>query len=78
MHDETSFMMMNDASIGWINEKLGTEVTQLHFRPNFVVKGANALEEDYWNWVRIGNDAVFRIVRPCNRCYVIKIFEKIS
>lgn len=66
-------MLLNDASIGWLNEKLENVVTAVQFRPNFVVKGANALEEDGWNWIRIGNDAVFRIVQPCKR-YAIDRF----
>ena len=34
---------------------------------NFVVKGAEVLEEDYWDWVKIGK-TIFRNVKPCTRC----------
>ena len=34
---------------------------------NFVVKGAEVLEEDYWEWIKIGK-TVFRNVKPCTRC----------
>lgn len=62
-------MLLNDASVDWLNAKLKNDmvVTAVQLRPNFVVKGAKALEEDSWNWIRIGNEAVFRIVQPCQR-----------
>lgn len=37
------------------------------FRPNVVVRGAHAFEEDGWRRVRIG-DAAFRAVKGCDRC----------
>ena len=37
------------------------------FRPNVVVSGAPAWDEDAWRHVRIG-DATFRSVKACDRC----------
>lgn len=42
------------------------------FRPNFVVKGADAFAEDDWQRVRIG-DAVFRSTKLCERCVVTTV-----
>lgn len=43
------------------------------FRPNLVVSGASAWEEDRWKVIRIG-DVVFDVVKPCSRC----IFTTVS
>lgn len=43
------------------------------FRPNLVVSGASAWEEDSWKVIRIG-DVVFDVVKPCSRC----IFTTVS
>ncbi|MFO6485023.1 MOSC domain-containing protein [Escherichia coli] len=37
------------------------------FRPNLVVSGASAWQEDSWKVIRIG-DVVFDVVKPCSRC----------
>ncbi|XP_001605008.2 mitochondrial amidoxime reducing component 2 [Nasonia vitripennis] len=65
--DATSYTLENEASIADLNTRIEEPVTPLHFRPNFVVKGAEPLEEDTWDWIKIGN-VVFRNVKPCTRC----------
>ncbi len=42
------------------------------FRPNVVVKGSKAFEEDGWAKVRIG-ETVFRVAKPCARCVMTTI-----
>ncbi|WP_275124989.1 MOSC domain-containing protein [Streptomyces mobaraensis] len=39
------------------------------FRPNVVVGGTGAWEEDGWRRVRLG-EVTFRVVKPCGRCVV--------
>ncbi|XP_012263157.2 mitochondrial amidoxime-reducing component 1 [Athalia rosae] len=65
--DATSYTLLNEASVADLNSRLKDPVTPQHFRPNFVVKGAEVLEEDSWDWVKIGS-VVFRNVKPCTRC----------
>lgn len=67
LHDATSFMLINEGSMADLNAKLLTPVTPLQFRPNIVIKGPNAFEEDSWKWVKIGNETIFRNVKPCTR-----------
>lgn len=67
LHDATSFMLMNEKSLDDLNGKLESPVTALQFRPNFMVKGPEAFEEDTWKWVRIGNDVVLNYCQPCTR-----------
>lgn len=66
-HDSTSFMMINQSSIDELNTHLDHVVKPLRFRPNFVVKGPKAYEEDNWQWVRIGENVVFRVLKLCTR-----------
>lgn len=65
--DESSYSLMNEASLTDLNNRLDEPVTSQQFRMNFVVKGATPYEEDKWDWVKIGN-VIFRNIRPCTRC----------
>lgn len=47
---------------------LVTQVTTAHFRPNFVVGGVRAHEEDGWTRITIGDALTFRVTGPCGRC----------
>lgn len=66
--DETSFMLLNQGSIDELNTSLQKPVTALRFRPNFLVKGPAAWEEDKWVWIKIGDETVLKNVQPCTRC----------
>lgn len=72
LHDETSFMLMNQGSFDDLNKKIEKSVGALQYRPNFVVKGAAAWEEDSWKWVKIGK-TIFKNVQPCTRCILTNI-----
>jgi uncharacterized protein YcbX len=39
------------------------------FRPNIVVSGGTAFQEDQWRHIRIG-DIDFHLVKPCARCVI--------
>lgn len=66
-HDKTSYMLINQGSIDHLNSQLDHVVKPLQFRPNFAVKGPGAYEEDNWKWVRIGENVIFRVLKPCTR-----------
>lgn len=68
LQDETSYMVMNMSSFDDLNTKLENPVMPLQFRPNFVMKGPAAWEEDNFTWVKVGNDAIFKKIEPCLRC----------
>ncbi|XP_071563833.1 mitochondrial amidoxime-reducing component 1-like isoform X1 [Temnothorax nylanderi] len=70
--DETSYSLINAASVADLNSQMDEPVTPQQFRMNFVVKGAIAYEEDKWDWVKIGN-VIMRNVRPCTRCILTTI-----
>ncbi|XP_067012648.1 mitochondrial amidoxime-reducing component 1 [Anabrus simplex] len=70
--DASSFNMIVQESVDDLNTRLSKPVTPLSFRPNFVMRGAKAYEEDSWDYVRIG-DVVFRNVKPCTRCILTTV-----
>ncbi|XP_034106170.1 mitochondrial amidoxime-reducing component 1 [Drosophila albomicans] len=75
LNDATSYMLMNLASIADLNTRLKQPVDPLQFRGNFELKMDvdKPYAEDDWQWIRIGDDAVFRVVAPCTRCILPNI-----
>lgn len=68
LHDASSFMMVNESSVEELNGRLDFNVTPLLFRPNLVLKGPKAFDEDRYKWVKIGQDTVMKVLKPCTRC----------
>uniref|UniRef100_A0A1B0FC14 MOSC domain-containing protein n=1 Tax=Glossina morsitans morsitans TaxID=37546 RepID=A0A1B0FC14_GLOMM len=68
--DATSYMLMNLSSIDDLNTRIPRPVDALQFRGNFHLKmyKSQAYVEDKWQWIRIGDAAIFRVVAPCTRC----------
>ncbi len=62
-------------SLDDLNGRLARPVPISRFRANIVVGGAAAWAEDCWRLVRIG-EAVFRVVKPCDRCTVTTIDQQ--
>ncbi|XP_017044981.1 mitochondrial amidoxime-reducing component 1 [Drosophila ficusphila] len=77
-NDATSFMLMNLSSVDDLNTRLKNPVDALQFRGNFELKMDvdEPYAEDNWQWVRIGDEAVFRTVAPCTRCILPNINAK--
>lgn len=71
--DLTSYMLMSSQSLNKLNERLETPVPALQFRPNIVVSGEEPFAEDSWEWIKIGDRAIIRNVKPCPRCRMIKV-----
>jgi len=74
-NDATSYMLINLESIDDLNQRLPKTIDPLQFRANFYVKmdEPKAFAEDKWGWIRIGDDAIFRVVAPCTRCIFTNI-----
>ncbi|WP_417239976.1 MOSC domain-containing protein [Celeribacter halophilus] len=68
LSDGFPLLLTTEASLAALNESLEAPVTMRRFRPNLVISGEIApWSEDTWRVVRIGS-AVFRVVKPCERC----------
>ena len=77
--DGFPFLIISQASIDFLSEKVGFELLMTRFRPNIVVDGCEPFEEDSWKKIRIG-EIDFDVVKPCSRCVIptidIKTGEK--
>jgi hypothetical protein len=71
--DAFALLVTSEASLGHLNARMkikGLAPVDLdRFRPNVVIDGVDAYEEDYAREARIG-DAVIELVKPCVRCTV--------
>lgn len=70
--DGFPFLIIGQASLDFLNDKLDTEVDIQRFRPNFVFTEGQPHDEDSWEEFKIGN-AHFKRVKPCARCVVTTI-----
>jgi uncharacterized protein YcbX len=65
-------LLTNLASLDALNQELDHPIGMTRFRPNIVVSGLSAWEEDRWKRIRIG-DVTFRVAKPCARCAVTTV-----
>lgn len=65
--DGFPYLLTNEASLRDLQHRCSASVQMEQFRPNLVVTGAQAWEEDSWKVLRIG-EVVFDVVKPCSRC----------
>ena len=70
--DGFPFLLISQASLDFLSEKVGYELSAKRFRPNIVVKGCEPFEEDTWKKLRIGN-IEFDVVKSCSRCVIPSI-----
>jgi uncharacterized protein YcbX len=71
--DGYACLAMSESSLADLNARLvakGERALPMNrFRPNVVVSGGRAYDEDAWKEIAVG-DAVFRAAKPCGRCQV--------
>ncbi len=70
--DGFPLLLISQASLDNLNQRLDSAVTIQRFRPNLVVSGCEAHAEDSWKQLRIGG-IDFRVVKPCSRCVIPSI-----
>lgn len=79
--DQTGFadgfpeLLISTASLDLLNEKLQQKVLMNRFRPNIVISGGNAHQEDFWQKIRIGK-IEFDLVKPCARCSITTVNQE--
>ena len=71
--DAFAMLVCSTASLSEVNARLATRgaaaVTIERFRPNIVLDGIEAFDEDHIDWITI-NGARLQVVKPCVRCTV--------
>jgi len=76
--DQTGFsdgfplLLISQASLDDLNQRLPKPVSMLRFRPNLVISGCEAFAEDGWRIIQIGG-IVMELVKPCSRCVITTI-----
>lgn len=70
--DAFPFLIIGQASLNDLNNRLKEKVPMNRFRPNFVFTSGNAFDEDRWKSFKIGV-ITFYPVKPCSRCVITTI-----
>jgi uncharacterized protein YcbX len=70
-NDGFSILVISEASLTELNQKLKVPVTMARFRPNLVLSGLDAHGEDHLDEIRIDTPegpVRLKLVKPCARC----------
>ncbi len=73
--DAMPLLLTTEASLADLNRRMGKPIPMSRFRPNIIVGGSKAWEEDDWRRIRIG-ETEFEITHPCARCVVTTIDQQ--
>jgi uncharacterized protein len=73
--DSHPILLISEASLEDLNQRLESPVPMNRFRPNLVVKGCGPFEEDRWKTIAIGG-VEFEVAKGCARCSVPTIDQE--
>ena len=73
--DAYPYMILGEASLADLNNRLPSSLPMNRFRPNLVFSGGTAYEEDDWTDLQIGQ-VHFRGVKRCGRCTITTIDQQ--
>jgi len=65
--DGFPYLLVNMASLQDLQQRCPASVRLEQFRPNLIVSGASAWDEDSWKRIKIG-EITFEMPKPCSRC----------
>ncbi|MCS6899525.1 MAG: MOSC domain-containing protein [Myxococcales bacterium] len=70
--DGFPYLLISQASLEELSERVGEPMSVRRFRPNLVVEGCAPGEEDQWQRIQVGQ-VQFAVVKPCSRCEIVTI-----
>jgi hypothetical protein len=73
--DGFPFLLVSNASLQELNNRMIDALPMDRFRPNIVIGGSDAFAEDRWATLRIG-DVTFECDKPCARCVITTIDQQ--
>lgn len=74
--DGFPFLLITQAALEALNDKLQSPLPMQRFRPSMVVAGTAPHAEDGWKRIRVGT-VEFEVVKPCIRCVLTTVdFER--
>lgn len=75
--DGYPLLIVTSASVAEVGRRAGRSIPLERFRPNLVVSGARAHDEDHWRRLRIGDVEVLG-VKLCARCKVVTVDQRLG
>ena len=73
--DGMPYVIIGQASLDELNQRLEEPVAMDRFRPNLVFSGGQAFEEDQFTSIKVG-EVDFQVVKPCARCVLITVNQQ--
>ena len=73
--DAFPLLLISEASLEDLNNRMPLHLPMNRFRPNLVVGGCDAYAEDTWHEIAVG-DVGFRVVKPCARCAITTVDQR--
>lgn len=70
--DGFPYLLVSQASLRELSERVGEVMSARRFRPNLVVDGCDPGAEDRWSRIRVG-EVSFALVKPCSRCEIVTL-----
>lgn len=70
LSDGFPYLILSQASLDDLNSRMEAPLPMDRFRPNIVLAGGSAYQEDAWKDIKIGGSR-FALVKPCGRCSII-------
>lgn len=70
--DGYPLLMLTEASVDDLSQRVGYGIPMNRFRPNVVIEGATAYADDHWHRIQIGS-LEFVNAKPCERCTVTTV-----
>ncbi len=73
--DSLPYLVIGQAALEGLNQRLPQPVLIDRLRPNIVFTGGPAHAEDHWQAFTV-NDVTFRVGKPCQRCMLINVNQQ--
>lgn len=70
--DSGPFHLISEGSLVDLNTRMDSSVSMQRFRPNIVISGAEAFQEDSWKEIKIGENR-FKILEQNARCQLTNV-----
>ncbi|XP_045182490.2 mitochondrial amidoxime reducing component 2-like isoform X1 [Mercenaria mercenaria] len=71
--DWATYLFLTTSSLEALNKHLKKPLTMKSFRPNIVIDGTDAFEEDDWEEIIIGDKVQMRCLSACDRCVLTTV-----
>ncbi|MBA3857356.1 MAG: hypothetical protein C0507_10655 [Cyanobacteria bacterium PR.3.49] len=74
--DQYPLLVISTSSLEALNEKLEKRLPMNRFRPNIVIEGCNAFEEDEFKTLTSASGLTLTSAKPCARCVITTTDQK--